>query len=607
MCGIAFIRLKKPLEYFKEKYGSALWGLSKMYLLLEKQHNRGQDGAGLASVKLDIPAGVEYLYRERQLGPYPLIKVIQNIESELTNLKNIFPNDWQSATFLKENFSFASEIMLGHLRYGTSGAYSINYTHPVIRSNNWRSRNLAIAGNFNFTNLPEQIEKLIDLGQHPRHNSDTVTLLERIGHFLDVENRNLKKKYESESLSAVEIEQKIAKELDLHKIIKRSSTNWDGGYAIAGIVGNGDSFIFRDPNGIRPVFYCETDEVIAVASERPTLATSFNIDIEQVKKIQPAQCMVIKANGSTSFSDFTEKKKKKSCSFERIYFSRGSDIKIYNERKNLGKQIIPKVLESINFDLENTVFSYIPNTALVSYLGMIKGLEQYSTQNNGPRIRSEHLVIKDAKLRTFITDDSSRDDLVAHVYDITYGALKANQDNLVCIDDSIVRGTTLEKSILAMLSRLNPKKIVIVSSAPQIRYPDCYGIDMSRIEKLVAFKAAINLLKKTKQTHIIEEVYQKCKNAESENSLHKENFVKAIYERFEYEEISKEIANIVKPKENFSIPLEIVYQNIEKLHDSMPNHKGDWYFTGEFPTPGGNAVVNRAFINFYEGKNERAY
>lgn len=607
MCGIAFIRLKKPLEYFKEKYGSALWGLNKMYLLLEKQHNRGQDGAGLASVKLDVPAGVEYLYRERQLGPYPLIKVIQNIESELTNLKNEFPNDWQSATFLKENFGFASEIMLGHLRYGTSGAYSINYTHPVIRSNNWRSRNLAIAGNFNFTNLPEQIEKLIDLGQHPRHNSDTVTLLERIGHFLDVENRNLEKKYESESLNAVEIEQKIAKELDLHKIIKRSSTNWDGGYAIAGIVGNGDSFIFRDPNGIRPVFYCETDEVIAVASERPTLATSFDIDIEQVKKIQPAQCMVIKADGSTSFSDFTEKKEKKSCSFERIYFSRGSDIKIYNERKNLGKQIVPKVLQSINFDLENTVFSYIPNTALVSYLGMIKGLEQYSTQNDGTRIRAEHLVIKDAKLRTFITDDSSRDDLVAHVYDITYGALKANQDNLVCIDDSIVRGTTLEKSILAMLSRLNPRKIVIVSSAPQIRYPDCYGIDMSRIEKLVAFKAAINLLKETNQTHIIEEVYQKCKNAESEKSLHKENFVKAIYDEFEYEEISKEIANIVKPKENFDIPLEIVYQNIEKLHDSMPNHKGDWYFTGEFPTPGGNTVVNRAFINFYEGKNERAY
>jgi len=626
-CGIGLIRLLKPLDYYQEKYGTSLWGLNKMYLLMEKQRNRGQDGAGLACVKLNVKPGHPYLHRLRDNKPNPWGNIFKEIDARQNELKKNHPVEAQEAEWLKQHFEYAGEVMLGHLRYGTHGAYGLEACHPVVRTNEYQNRSLALAGNFNLTNVDYLFQKLVELGQHPRYLTDTETVLERIGHFLDVANEHLYGKFKKEGYTRAESVRLISEELNLTKIIKNAAKVWDGGYVIGGVVGNGDSFVLRDPNGIRPCYYYYNDEFLVAASERSTISTIFGLEPYDIDELPAGHILSVKGRtGQVKLKPFTKPGEKLSCSFERIYFSRGSDVDIYRERKDLGRYVVPKVLESIDYDLENTVFSYIPNTAESSFYGMMQELETYLSEHKLHRIqklgsdadpeqlrsilnmrpRADKAILKDVKMRTFITDDSSRDDLVAHVYDITTGIIRPEVDSLVCIDDSIVRGTTLRRSILTMLARLKPKKIVIVSSAPQIRYPDCYGIDMSQSEKLVAFKAAISLLRERGMEDVIDKAYRKIVAMRNEDTMHERNVVQDIFAPFTEDEISRKITEIVSP-EDIGVPITIVYQPLENLVRAIPDHRGDWYFSGNYPTPGGNRIVNHAFINFYEGKNERAY
>jgi amidophosphoribosyltransferase len=602
-----------------------MYGLQKLYLLMEKQHNRGQDGAGVTSLKLDIEQGKKYLHRYRTNQSSPIKKVFDHINEEHIKIQEKNPDLLKDPVWCKNHLPFAGEIYLGHLRYGTFGQNNIEYVHPVMRENNWKSRNLVLAGNFNLTNVDELFQLLINLGQHPKDYSDTVTVLEKVGHFLDEENQLLFRQYKNEGYSNKEISPLIEKNINLQKILQESSKDWDGGYAIAGMLGHGDSFVMRDPWGIRPAFYYYDDEIAVVASERPVIQTVMNVPGEEIKEIDPGKALIIKKNGKIAHEEIRVPQERSSCSFERIYFSRGSDKDIYKERKKLGELIIPDVLKAIDYDIENTVFSFIPNTAETAFYGMIRGLENYQLQQqkkeilkNGKieekelesilskKIRVEKIAIKDVKLRTFIAQESGRKDLVGHVYDVTYGTVKKGIDNLVIIDDSIVRGTTLKESILQILDRLEPKKIVIVSSSPQIRYPDCYGIDMARLGNFVAFQAAIALLKEKGLTNVINEVYKKSKEQENLPKEQIVNYVREIYKPFSHEEISDKISELLKA-DNLKSEVQIVYQTIENLHQACPNDTGDWYFTGKYPTPGGNKVVNTAFIDFIEGRNKRAY
>lgn len=624
-CGIAMVRLLKPLQFYKDKYGSAFYGLNKMYLLMEKQHNRGQDGAGLASIKFNVQPGTRYISRVRSNANQPIQDVFAKINKRLNDLNAVFPDKKEDLEWQLENAPYIGNLYLGHVRYGTFGSNSIENVHPFLRQSNWMHKSLIVAGNFNMTNSKRLFNDLVEIGQHPKEMTDTVTVMEKIGHFIDDETAKLYQELKKEGYSKKEASPIIEERLNLKKILKKSAKNWDGGYAMAGLLGHGDAFVLRDPAGIRPAFYYSDDEVVVVASERPVIQTVFNVPIKKVKEIKPGNALLIKKNGTISTNKIKEALPKKSCSFERIYFSRGSDADIYQERKNLGKLVFPQILKKIDNDIKNTVFSYIPNTAETSYYGMREAAIDYlSVQKtdiilNGKRSlsaekvteilaespRFEKLAIKDAKLRTFIADDNSRDDLVGHVYDVTYGIVKST-DNLVIIDDSIVRGTTLKKSIIKILDRLHPKKIVVVSSAPQIRYPDCYGIDMAKLGDFIAFRAALELLKQTNQNHILEEVYKDCKEQQLLEDVEIKNAVTKIYQPFSNEQISNKIAEMLKTS-TINAEVEIVYQTVENLHKAIPDHLGDWYFTGDYPTPGGNRVVNDAFINFYEGNNERAY
>ncbi len=625
-CGVALIRLLKPISYYKTKYGSARYGLHKMYQIMEKMINRGQDGAGIATIKIDAKPGTNYIDRLRSIEP----KATQDIFSQVNNLfvqaqrKN--PEAYKSGDWQKENIPFLGDVLLGHLRYGTFGKNSIHSCHPFRRQNNWMARNLVVAGNFNLTNVDELFGHLVELGQHPTEKADTVTVMEKIGHFLDKENDRLFRQFKDEGLTNDEISKKIQENIDIASILKESSKRWDGGYVMAGMIGHGDSFVLRDPNGIRPAFYYMDDEVIVLASERPVIQTVFNVDFDSVKELTPGHAAIIKKNGDFSVEEIITPLERKSCSFERIYFSRGNDAEIYNERRSLGRYLVPPVLKSINYDVENAVFSYIPNTAEVAFGGLIAGLDDYLNKYKATEIlksgttvaepklskllsiqpRVHKIVLKDAKQRTFITDDESRDLLVNLGYDITYGTVKKNVDTLVVLDDSIVRGTTLKQSILRILDRLNAKKIVVVSSAPQIRYPDCYGIDMAVLGKFIAFEATISLLKETGREHVLKSVYEKALIEVQKPKEDQVNVVKEIYRTFTSEEISQKISELLRPSD-LKAELEIIYQSIEGLHLSCPNNLGDWYFTGNYPTPGGNKVANRAFINFMEGKNVRAY
>lgn len=624
-CGIALLRLKKPLAFYKEKYGSAFYGIQKMYLLMEKQHNRGQDGAGFASIKFDVEPGERYISRVRSNKAQPIQDIFDQINDRINEALEQHPEYQDNVALQKENLPYIGELFLGHVRYGTFGKNSIESVHPFLRQNNWMHRNLIVAGNFNMTNVTELFNSLVELGQHPKELADTVTVMEKIGHFLDDEVTDLYQECKNNGLSKREASPVIAEKLDIAKILKRASKGWDGGYAMAGLLGHGDSFVFRDPAGIRPAYFYEDEEIVVVASERPVIQTSFNVPFEKVQELQPGNALIIKKNGTVSQQEIITPSIKKACSFERIYFSRGSDAEIYQERKELGKLILPAVLEAIEDDTDNTVFSFIPNTAETSFYGMIEAANDFLNHRKNQfildnrktltkekleeilsvKIRTEKIAIKDAKLRTFITEDSSRDDLVAHVYDVTYGVIQPS-DNLVIIDDSIVRGTTLKKSILRMMDRLNPKRIVVVSSAPQIRYPDCYGIDMAKLEGLIAFQAAIELLKERNQYHIVDNVYKKCKAQEKLNDAEVVNFVTEIYAPFTDTEISNKIAALLHP-EDIKAEVKIIFQTVANLHLACPKNLGDWYFTGDYPTPGGNRVVNRAFMNFYEGKDARAY
>ncbi len=623
-CGVAMLRLLKPLDFYRDKYGSAFYGLNKMYLLLEKQHNRGQDGVGIANIKLNVPAGKRYISRKRSIAANPIQDVFSHINNYFNNLAKTNPEKLNDTNWLKANLPFTGELFLGHLRYGTYGSNTIEQCHPFLRQSNWKTRNLVLAGNFNMTNVDELFEQLVDLGQHPKQMADTVTILEKIGHFLDDANDEIYYNYKNE-YSKKEITRKIEQELDIQEILKNSAKYWDGGYVMCGLLGHGDAFTLRDPNAIRPAYYYKDDEIVVAASERPVIQTSFNVKFNDIKEIKRGHALIIKKDGSVYEKEFRQPKKRKACSFERIYFSRGNDQEIYNERIQLGKKIFNKVLTTIKKDVKNTVFSYIPNTAEVSYFGLLKGCQEYLNKIKANKIkklggslseskiseimkispRAEKIAIKDAKLRTFITSDDNRDDLVAHVYDVTYGTVRKS-DNLVMIDDSIVRGTTLKQSIIKILDRLGPKKIIIVSSAPQIRYPDCYGIDMAKMGDFIAFQAAICLLKETSQENLISEVYNKCKQQEELSKEEMKNFVKEIYKPFSVEQISKKISELLTPKST-KAQVEIIYQSIEDLHAACPNHTGDWYFTGNYPTPGGVKVVNKSFMNYVEGKNERAY
>ena len=624
-CGIALLRLKKPLEFYKEKYGTAFYAIQKMYLLMEKQHNRGQDGAGFASIKLDVEPGERYISRVRSNDQHAIQDVFTQINGRISEELKLHPEYVDDVQLQKKHLPYVGELFLGHVRYGTFGKNSIESVHPFLRQNNWMHRNLIVAGNFNMTNVTELFNSLVELGQHPKELADTVTVMEKIGHFLDDEVTDLYFQCKNEGLSKREASPVIAERLDVKKILKRASKGWDGGYAMAGLFGHGDAFVFRDPAGIRPAYFYEDDEIVVVASERPVIQTAFNVDFDQVKELQPGNALIIKKNGTVTEEEIITPVTKKACSFERIYFSRGSDAEIYQERKTLGRLILPAVLKSIDQDTDNTVFSYIPNTAETSFYGLVEAAQDFLNQrkNNfiiknrntltkeslqellAVKIRTEKVAIKDAKLRTFITEDSSRDDLVAHVYDVTYGVIKPT-DNLVIIDDSIVRGTTLKMSIIKMMDRLNPKRIVIVSSAPQIRYPDCYGIDMAKMEGLVAFRAALELLKERNQYYIVDEVYAKCKAQENFLDTEVVNYVTAIYAPFQPQEISDKIAEMLSSPE-IKAEIKIIFQTVEDLHIACPKNLGDWYFTGDYPTPGGNRVVNRAFMNFYEGKDARAY
>jgi amidophosphoribosyltransferase len=625
-CGIALIRLLKPLSYYQEKYGTPFYGLNKLYLLMEKQHNRGQDGAGIATIKLDMKPGTRYISRHRAMGSKAVSDIFEYVQKKFVDVQENTPELLADANWLKENISFTGEVLMGHLRYGTHGKNSIESCHPFLRQNNWMTRNLVICGNFNMTNVDELLEQLYELGQHPKEKADTVTVLEKIGHFLDVENQEIFDSYNAKGLSNVEITHKIAEELDVAKMLRRSAKTWDGGYTIAGIIGHGDTFVMRDPAGIRPAFYYADDEVLVVASERPAIQTAFNIPIDAVKEIKPGHALIAKKDGRISEEQFSQPVEQKSCSFERIYFSRGSDADIYRERKQLGRLLCPQILSAVNNDLENTVFSFIPNTAEVAFYGLVEGVHKYIKQvqkntllNRADKItdaeleamlkmapRVEKIALKDAKLRTFIAQDADRGDMVAHVYDTTYGLIKAQQDTLVVLDDSIVRGTTLKQSILRILDRLHPKKIIVVSSAPQIRYPDCYGIDMSKMGEFVAFEAMISLLRELGKEHLIQDTYQACLQAKAAGNMKEKNLVQALYAHFTDEEISSRIAKIVTPAGIYA-QVEVIYQKLENLHTACPKHLGDWYFSGNYPTPGGNKVVNQAFMNWVEGNNQRAY
>lgn len=624
-CGIALLRLKKPLEFYKEKYGSAFYGIQKMYLLMEKQHNRGQDGAGFASIKFDVEPGERYISRIRSNKSQPIQDIFEQINERIDEELSIHPEYKDNVALQKENIPYIGELFLGHVRYGTFGKNSIESVHPFLRQNNWMHRNLIVAGNFNMTNVKQLFDSLVELGQHPKEMADTVTVMEKIGHFLDDEVTDLYQECKNNGLSKREASPVIAEKLDIAKILKRSSRGWDGGYAMAGLLGHGDSFVFRDPAGIRPAYFYEDEEIVVVASERPVIQTVFNVPFEKITELLPGNALIIKKNGTVSQNEIIPPTDKKACSFERIYFSRGSDAEIYQERKELGRLILPSVLNAIENDTDNTVFSYIPNTAETSFFGMIEAANDFLNQRKNKyildnrktltrekleeilsvKIRTEKIAIKDAKLRTFITDDANRDDLVAHVYDVTYGVIKQS-DNLVIIDDSIVRGTTLKKSILKMMDRLNPKKIVVVSSAPQIRFPDCYGIDMAKLESFIAFQAAIELLKERNLQHIIDDVYNKCKAQEKLKDIDVINYVTEIYNPFSDEEIADKIGEMLHSSD-IKADVKIIFQKVEDLHKACPKNLGDWYFTGNYPTPGGNRVVNQAFINFYEGKDVRAY
>ncbi len=624
-CGISLIRLLKPLEYYKEKYGTAFYGVNKMYLMMEKQHNRGQDGAGFASIKLDMEAGERYMSRVRSAKNQPIQDIFAQINDRINTVIQENPSYEDNVALQKKHIPYIGELLLGHVRYGTFGKNSIESVHPFLRQNNWMHRNLIVAGNFNMTNVNELFDSLVKIGQHPKEMADTVTVMEKIGHFLDDAVAKLYKQIKKEGYNKLEASPIIAERLNVAKILRRASKNWDGGYAMAGLLGHGDSFVLRDPSGIRPTYYYQDDEVVAIASERPAIQTVFNVSYDDIKELEPGHAIITKKDGSVSIKKIIEPRERKACSFERIYFSRGSDKEIYQERKELGKLLFPQILSSIDNDIKNTVFSYIPNTAETSFFGMVKEAQNDLNRKKeaqilalGAKITSEQLhdilevrpriekvAIKDAKLRTFITQDSSRDDLVAHVYDISYGSVKKG-DNLVIIDDSIVRGTTLKKSILKILDRLHPKKIIVVSSAPQIRYPDCYGIDMAKLEDFIAFRAALALHEDNNSMHLVEEIYKKCLTQINSKDKDVVNYVKEFYAPFTADEISKKTGELLSP-EGINAEVEIIYQTIENLHIACPKNLGDWYFTGDYPTPGGNRVVNKAFINFFEGKSERAY
>lgn len=626
MCGIAFVRLKKPIQYYLDKYNTPFYGINKLYLLLEKQHNRGQDGVGVANIKLDVEPGNRYISRYRSNSRKPIQDTFDYINKRFVELEKSNPELLKDVDYLYNNEAFTGEVLLGHLRYGTYGKNSIESCHPFLRQNNWRTRNLVVAGNFNLTNVDELFDFMVSIGQHPKEKADTVTVMEKIGHFLDVENQILFDHFKSQGHSNVEISQLISENLNVQKILRRASNDWDGGYLISGMFGHGDAFIFRDPNGIRPGYWYEDDEVVVAASERAAIQTAFNVYFEHVQELKPGHALVVNRAGEAEEKEIIAPKEKLACSFERIYFSRGSDKEIYEERLQLGQNISEQIFKAVDYDFENTVFSYIPNTAEVSFFGMVKAahaalslkkMEQINalgTKASPEQIkkilsispRAEKIPIKDAKLRTFITQDDSRDDLVAHVYDVTYGVVNDHVDTLVLIDDSIVRGTTLRQSILRIVDRLNPKKVIIVSSAPQIRYPDCYGIDMAKLGDFVAFRAAIELLHESGQADLIDQIYKDCLK---QLELPKEkvvNHVKRIYEPFSVEEISNKIAKIVKPKA-VNAGVKVIYQGLEGLKNACKQHHGDWYFSGNYPTPGGNKVVNKAFINFVEGIDERAY
>ncbi|MBC71682.1 amidophosphoribosyltransferase [Flagellimonas marinaquae] len=624
-CGISLIRLLKPLEYYKEKYGTAFYGVNKMYLMMEKQHNRGQDGAGFASIKMDMQPGERYMSRVRSAEQQPIQDIFAQINNRINTALTENPERENDVDWQKKNIPYIGELLMGHVRYGTFGKNSIESVHPFLRQNNWMHRNLIVAGNFNMTNVDELFGNLVELGQHPKEKADTVTVMEKIGHFLDDAVAKLYKQIKKEGYTKREASALIAERLNVAKILRKASKNWDGGYAMSGLIGHGDAFVMRDPAGIRPAYYYQDDEVVVVASERPVIQTVFNVNFDDVHELDPGHAVIVKKSGSMALKKILEPTERKACSFERIYFSRGSDKEIYQERKKLGKLVFPEILKSIDNDLENTVFSYIPNTAETSFFGMVKEAQNYLNKKKEEQIlalgskmtaeelhkilnirpRIEKVAIKDAKLRTFITQDSSRDDLVTHVYDISYGSVKPT-DNLVIIDDSIVRGTTLKRSILKILDRLSPKKIVVVSSAPQIRYPDCYGIDMARLEDFVAFRAALALHEEHGTSHKIQEIYEKCLTQTNPSNKNAVNYVQEFYAPFSAKQISRKIGEILSP-EGINAEVEIIYQTIEGLHSACPKNLGDWYFTGNYPTPGGNRVVNKAFVNFFEGKKERAY
>lgn len=620
MCGIAYVRLRKPLEYYYMQYGTWKYGLEKLYLLMEKQHNRGQEGAGLACIKLHSKPGEEYIFRERAEGAGAINQIFEDVYKNYANIPDAI---WNDPTYAKENLPFAGELYLGHLRYSTTGKHGISYVHPFLRRSNWKDRSLVLAGNFNLTNVDEVFAKLTKIGQHPRDMGDTILMLETIGHQLDQEVQRKYDQYDKEGKSNDEISELIEKNMNIGEVIRRSEEGWDGGYTICGMIGHGDSFVFRDPHGIRPAFYYIDDEIIVAASERPVIQTVMNVAFDDVKELGAGEALIMKKDGDFHLEQIREPLKPTQCSFERIYFSRGSDMDIYQERKRLGELLTPSILRSINYDLKHSVFSFIPNTAEVAFYGMMHGIENYMIEEKKEKLtsankytdkelqeiisarpRMEKIAIKDIKMRTFIAQDKNRNDLAAHVYDITYGSIKDGEDNLVIIDDSIVRGTTLRQSIIKILNRLNPKKIVIVSSSPQVRFPDCYGIDMSRMSEFIAFKAAIALLKETGKETLINEVYAKSK---AQQHLPKEqvvNYVKEIYAPFSVEEISQKIAQMLTPSD-VKTEVEIVYQHIEQLHEACPNHSGDWYFSGNYPTPGGNRLVNNAFINYIEGNPDK--
>lgn len=614
-CGIALIRLLKPLEFYQKKYGTINYGVNKMYLMMEKQHNRGQDGAGFASVNINAKPGEKYIYRQRSASKQPIQEIFQEIHSEIQKHTN---------EGVKPNSPFLGQLMLGHVRYGTFGKNNIESVHPFLRQNNWKHRNLIVAGNFNMTNNQELFDNLVKLGQHPKNKADGITVMEKIGHFLDDAVSKIYKKLKKEGVSKIEASALIEKRLNISKILKKASKDWDGGFAMGGLIGHGDAFFLRDPAGIRPAYYFNNDEVVVVASERPVIQTVFNVAFDKVNELDPGKSIIIKKSGDFSIENVLTPTLKKSCSFERIYFSRGSDAEIYSERKMLGKLLFPKILKRLKGDLVNTVFSYIPNTAETSFYGLVQEVQDYMHNqaireivdkkdsintkrldellSNKPRI--EKVAIKDAKLRTFIADDNNRDELVEHVYDITYGSIK-NTDNLVIIDDSIVRGTTLQKSILKILDRLKPKKIIVVSSAPQIRYPDCYGIDMARMEDFIAFRAVLQLIKESNKDSL-KQTYNECLEELKRPVKEMQNKVKTVYKDFSNDQISQKISEILK-EDGINAEINVIFQTVENLHKACPKNLGDWYFTGNYPTPGGNKVVNQAFVNFYEGVKGRAY